>query len=280
MKHKQYNDLLEIVRANIPLHMISESGVGKSTIAEQIANDLGLEYTFIGCTKGTSEGKIIGFNSISTLKVVKTLFREAVEEGKVFCLEELTAIDPNTILILNSLDNGMIAFPDKIIRVHPNFRLIATSNPVTSEYGARDELDFSTKNRYMEVWLEKDENLSEHLSSKESMSEVSILRDLLRDNGSPKQLTMRDEIRLSKLTTIGIKDPLMRLIDTEPKELKDTIRDSLKSKQEEIKQKIKDKIEQERKDREKAEAEAEEAKLTQHDMEDLESFIKKVKEGK
>jgi len=269
MQHKQYNEIKKIVEAGVAVHLVGESGTGKSTIIKQIAKDLGLDYYYIGCTRQTSEGKFLGFNSVATLEYMPTLFRQAVEFGGLFSLEELAAIDPNTILLLNSLDNGSIAFPDKIVKVHKDFRLVATSNPPTDEYGAMNELDFSTKNRFLEVWLEKDNKLCEELSSKESMFEVEALRQVLSDNGSAKQLTMRDEIRLEKLKSLGIKNPLLKLINTESKELVSAVSNSMK----EILKAKKDEAERLRK-------EEEEAKLTQHDMTTISEYINKIKEGK
>jgi len=280
MNHKQYDEIKKIIEAGIAVHLVGPSGSGKSTIIKQVAKDLGLEYYYIGCTRQTTEGKFIGFNSVATLEYMSTLFRKAVEFGGIFSLEELNGIDPNTVLVLNSLDNGSMAFPDRIVEVHKDFRLVATSNPPSDEHGAMDELDFSTKNRFQEIWLDKDDKLCEELSSSEAMAEVEALRKLLEDNGSSKKLTMRDEMRLEKLKALGIKNPLLKLIDTESEELKSSISDKIEEGTKRVLEEQKARLQAALEEKKRLQEEAELAKLTQHDMQDLESYINKIKENK
>ncbi len=280
MKHKRFEELRDIVKAGLPLHLIGESGCGKSTLVRQIAGDLGLKFNFIMCHRAVGEGKILGFNSVTTLDYCGTLFREAVEFGHMFAFEELTAIDPNTILLINSLDNGEVPFPDKIVKVHKNFRLVATSNPVNKDYGARTELDFSTINRFHNITLEKDEKLSEHLSSQEAKEEVALLRKTLVANNSSIILTSRDEMRLATLKRLNIKNPLMELISTESKELKETIQKEIQEFKKNLEKAHKKKQEKEEKALLDILKQERFYNLTQKDMTTFESFENKVKESK
>jgi len=220
MKHFQYDYVLATVKAGLSPLLIGESGTGKSTIAKAIADDLNIPFYVITGTYQTSQAAFLGFYDVNS-NYSPTLFRKAVEFGGIFVIEELTAMDPNTILCLNSLDNGFVPFPDGVIDVHPDFHLIATANPVTVQYGARANLDFSTLNRYYTIKINYDQTLASNIASTKAIDDVTILRDFLKSYGSSITLTMRDEILYDKLLELGLDDnPLLRLIDNTSDELK------------------------------------------------------------
>ena len=267
MKHNQFQQCLDIVNLNIPLHLTGETGSGKSTIAYDIAKALNLPVSILPCTRQTSTGDLTGFNSVNAV-YVSTPFREAVEHGHVFILEELTAVDNNIILVINSLDNGVMQFKDKLIPVHPNFRLIATSNPVTEAYGARSKLDASTENRYLTVTFDEDPALVKHIASTEAVTEIAQLTELFQANGISRLLTQRDTKRLAQLKESNLfPNPLALIYDAESPEFKLTAQahfDNLanQSEAEAAKQ---------------AEDEAFQRK-SQHDMTDFNYFVHKVQQ--
>jgi len=225
-KHHQYDYVLALTKLNIPVHLIGATGTGKSTLVEQIADELDLPFSALPCTEATSMGSLLGFMTV-TNEYATTPFREAVEHGHIFVLEELTAMNKNAILAINTLDNGWIQFPDKRVNVHPNFRLLATSNPVTAEYTGRSTLDLSTKDRYQEVQMDLDSNLEQQTISAEVLAEVSLLRDYAETN-SIAAPTVRQIKRIQQITDANIHpDPIMSIYDTESKELRESITEYL-----------------------------------------------------
>ena len=265
MKHSQFNYLLQIAKSNLSLHMIGPSGSGKTTIAKQIADELNLPFNLISCTRMMSVGHLLGFNTVNGV-YSGTPFRDAVENGGVFLLDERNAADPNTLLCLNTIRNGFVAFPDKRVDVHPDFILIAASNPASSKFGARDVEDFSTTNRFYNVYVDVDPELALALSSQEAMDQVQLLRDFFLEYGHDRELTMADDILLHELMELGLDEqPISRLIDTESQDLKNAFNvylDKHQTKSAEL--------------RAKRIAEAKYAAQSQHDFDTIDEVIRKV----
>lgn len=207
MKHKKYAYILDIVKAGMPVLLEGEAGTGKSTIAMQIAEDTGTTFYSISCTKQMSVNALLGFISINGV-YIPTQFRYAFENGGIFLLDEIDAADPNVLLTLNTVENGFIAFPDGIVKKHNDFRLIATANPSNehSVYTGRSKLDFSTLDRFFCITLERDSSLELALTSEDIVDNVNHIRGLFKKNGVTKIITMRDSLRLHKLSQLGVSE--------------------------------------------------------------------------
>ena len=207
-KHKRYEEALTILqKTDLPLLLVGEAGTGKTSLAEQIAFELKQEFTVISLNKQYSKGDFIGFKSIDG-GYISTEFRKAYEHGHIILLDELDAADPNTLLCLNTIENGYVAFPDGRINAHPNTRIIATANPFTqhAQYTGRSKLDFSTLNRYHILPLDRDEDLEKNLVHPVTMTFMELVRDYFSENNIGVPITMRSALKFDKLKTI-IKNP-------------------------------------------------------------------------
>ncbi len=210
MKHTKYDYVKTCIEAGMPVRLTSEAGCGKTTMCIQVATELELDFYTVSCTKQMSVNALIGFISINGV-YIPTQLRKAFESGGLFLLDELDAADPNVLLVLNTIENGYMAFPDGVLDMHPDFRLVATTNPDDNHsiYTGRSKLDFATKDRYHTIPLLRDPLLELHLTSQEVIDEVTIARSILESNSSQRQLTMRDSIRIFKLKALGISESPM-----------------------------------------------------------------------
>jgi cobaltochelatase CobS len=137
------------------------AGCGKTTLAKQIAQALGLEFKFTGAVQ--SKYELLG-HTTATGDVVRTPFRDAFEHGTLFLWDELDGSDAKALVAFNAaIDNGVCAFPDKVIEAHENFVIVATANTwghgATAEYVGRNKLDAATLDRYVPMALDYDEQL-------------------------------------------------------------------------------------------------------------------------
>ena len=200
MKHNKFEYVKKVVETGIHVLLTGAAGTGKTTIAKQVAEAMGVPFYALSLTKQTSVNAIIGFMNVQSV-YTPTQFRQAFEHGGVFLLDELDAGDANVLLTLNTIENGYVAFPDKIVQMHENFRLIATANPQDQHniYTGRSKLDFSTMDRFFEVELERDPGLEASLTDEDTVASVELARRILRDNGSSRAVTMRDAIRVYQL---------------------------------------------------------------------------------
>lgn len=279
MHHKKYPFVKHLVSCNQPICLMGPAGTGKTTMCKQVAQDLGLEFSAIPITKQTSKGDFLGFISISG-EYIPSQFRKAVEFGHLFLLDEIDAADPNTILLLNSLENGYVGFPDKVVQVHENFRLVATANPSSehASYTGRSKLDYSTLDRFLPIQIDRDDDLETALTSQDTVDTVNVIREFLTQRGGSIQATMRDTIRIHKLIENNIteEDPFEVVIFVKEPELVAPYREHMKQAEELIKQK---RIEAERKAKEAEEKRIYEAK-SQAEVSTYSEYVDKIKKGK
>jgi len=92
--HKQFLDVIKAVTCgNIAL--VGPAGVGKTTMAMQIADAMGLNFYFNGAIN--SEYKLSGFMDAQG-RIVSTPFRKAFTEGGLYLFDEIDASMPSALL--------------------------------------------------------------------------------------------------------------------------------------------------------------------------------------
>jgi cobaltochelatase CobS len=158
---------LAVCRKNILL--VGPAGSGKTHLAAQVAQAMGLPFAFVSCTAGMSEGQLLGrllpTGSAGRFEYVRSDFIRLYEEGGVFLFDEIDAADPNTLLIVNAaLANGHVALPNRpenpLARRHPDFVAVAAANTFGTgadrQYVGRNQLDESTLDRFRIGQVEMD----------------------------------------------------------------------------------------------------------------------------
>ena len=199
-KHKQHDVIKQYLELGLYPLLIGQAGTSKSTTAMKVAEEMGKTLYALSMTRQTSLAHIVGFKSVDGT-YIPTQFRDAFENGHLFLLDELNAADPNVLLAFNTIENGFMSFPDKVVYMHPDFRLLATSNPEEDNmiYTGRSKLDFATKNRFIEVPMDLDEDLELAITDEESAMVAKVAREVLTNYGVSRQITMRDTLKYHKI---------------------------------------------------------------------------------
>lgn len=151
LRHKDFESIFKIVKAEATPLLIGPSGCGKTTISRQVATKMDLPFYYTGAVN--SAFQLRGFVDAYG-HVVKTPFREAYENGGIFLFDELDASCPAAIVSLHSaLDNGVMDAPEGIIKKHPDFHYIGAANTfgrgATLDNIGRNALDGATLDRYV-----------------------------------------------------------------------------------------------------------------------------------
>lgn len=138
--------------------LVGPSGSGKTTVAIDYAKEKGVQYILQQGHAQLTIDDLVGYTSIvkndakqsKSDLYVRSSLREAVEHGCIFIIDEIDACNPNTLLALNSLKNKKFQFPDALIDIHPDFRLIATANTLeySDVFNGRSKLDKATLARF------------------------------------------------------------------------------------------------------------------------------------
>lgn len=196
-KMEKEEEILHMI-AHGPVLLEGPVGSGKTTMAMAICEKLGLEFLSETMTRQTTLSMLMGFKTV-TGEYVPAKLRDAYENGKFYLLEELNGGDPNVLLCLNTIENGFLAFPDKVVKAHPNFRMMATMNDITNakDFGGRSVLDLSTLNRYHKIYMPQqlDSRFEPHL-----VELSKIIDKWLSSRGHTRLVTTRDLMRFSHMS--------------------------------------------------------------------------------
>lgn len=165
--HAKLADVTTDILAGEHVLMVGPAGTGKSTIAEQTAEALGLPFFAISLSPQTSSAQVIGYMQAAG-QYVRTLFREAYENGGLFHFDEFDNGHPSVLALINSaLANGHMAFPDGMVKRHDDFRVIASANTYgrgpDRQYVGRQALDAATLDRFSVETIDIDTALERQL---------------------------------------------------------------------------------------------------------------------
>jgi len=146
---------VEFARAGVSLHLTGTAGLGKTTLALRVAQELGRPVAFMAGNEWlTAEdfvGRQIGTTATTVVdKYVQSVHRtekqtrvdwrgsvmaHAMEQGHTLVLDEFTRARPEAnATLLSVLEEGVLvstdpASPIETLHAHPDFRIILTSNP-------------------------------------------------------------------------------------------------------------------------------------------------------
>lgn len=160
VRHANYPALLRCVAARVNVWLVGPAGSGKTSAAENVARDLGLKFYSKSVGPQTSESALLGYQDANG-RTVRTLLREAFEHGGVFLLDEVDAGNPGVLVVVNNLTaNGSCAFPDAVVKKHPDFVLIAGANTIGQgadrQYVGRSQIDAATLDRFANLLWDYD----------------------------------------------------------------------------------------------------------------------------
>jgi MoxR-like ATPase len=163
----QVLDLLSIYPAtNRAPYLVGPAGSGKTTIAIQAADSLGLPFFSTGAVFDKFE--LLGFQNAGGEYVKSALFK-AYTQGGVFLFDEIDASAPEAMVAFNQLvANGVYTFPDgELHHKHDDFLPMAAANTIgngaTRRYAARVPLDGATLDRFNQLEITYDAALEKRL---------------------------------------------------------------------------------------------------------------------
>jgi len=204
LHHKNYEYIKTLIKHGETVILEGEAGSGKTTLLMQIAKALKTTFYSITGTQQTSVANLLGFIAVNGT-YISTQLRQAYEFGGLYLMDEYDAFNPNTILALNSIENGFLAFPDKVVYAHKDFILCATCNPSNQHaaFTGRSKQDAAALDRFLNVPLDRDPSLELGLTSKRATAYANKMRTLLKDTGvRTRVISMRDVMRFNRLDTL------------------------------------------------------------------------------
>jgi MoxR-like ATPase len=165
--HPLFERVCKAVSVGVNPLVFGPAGSGKTTLAEQVSEALGLTFYFSGAVLKKHE--LFGYTDANG-RLVRTAFREAFEHGGLFLFDEVDASSASVLVTLNAaLANRKCDFPDGLVKAHKDFRIIAAANTngngATREYCGRNQLDGASLDRFVPFTCDYDNALTERIVS-------------------------------------------------------------------------------------------------------------------
>lgn len=162
--HRQLTQAIAWVNADVPLWFWGEAGGGKTTMANQIAEALGIKPYVIAMHEDITVGKLMGYRNLANGEYVPGLLYEPYKNGGLGALDEIDVSAPAIACANSLIANKTFMFPNgETVERHPLFRVVAFANTkgtgAVAGYTARNRLDAATLDRFAIVKLEYDEGL-------------------------------------------------------------------------------------------------------------------------
>jgi len=166
--HKQTDEILFWIGQRKHVYLWGQPGGGKTTVARHVADGLQRTFGYMMLNQMTSPPAILGFTGADAKTYKSTVFREMYGIQSLLCIDELDNCNPNTLTTINGpIENGECQFPDGLLKMHPEFQIIATGNTAgrggNIMHAGRQSLDAATLARFICIEFTYDLDLEERM---------------------------------------------------------------------------------------------------------------------
>jgi len=222
------------LKSGLPVHFCGPAGVGKTSLALRIAKNLDRPYSFLFGNNDFNTSDLIGGNygyrrrktvdnfihNVYTVEEdfqLKWLDRQLVKacrEGHTLIYDEFSRTRPTVNnIFLSILEEGILFLPSfeletQYVKVHPEFRLIFTSNP--NDYAGIHQTQNALEDRMVTIWLTEMDHETEvaitvnnsGLDEKTAFKVVSLVREY-RTGLVSSSCSVRSSIKIAKSLSKG-----------------------------------------------------------------------------
>ena len=213
--HRDFDRIVSMVMDGESVYLCGPAGTGKSYLAKQVANALGLDYWYTNSV--TDDVQLKGFIDANG-NYHETQFYKAFTSGGVFLLDELDASVPETLVLLNNaLANGYFDFPVGRTNAHPDFHAVAAGNTfgtgADNTYTGRYCLDAASMDRFALISIDYDREIELSVANgdKELVNFADDFRKAVNKCGTQCLCTYRAIKRLAKFAAYMDKTDALRI---------------------------------------------------------------------
>lgn len=214
--HKMFPKVLAAVQRGCNVYLPGPPGTGKSHMAEQVAEALGIPFNVDSFSPMSTESKLLGFRNAHGEPVQTGFERVYAETGGVELFDEMDNANGAVLAVMNGgLANGQLGFASGVRKRHKDFVAIATANTLgtgpTAEFAGRQKIDPATLNRFVKIYIDTDEAMEDHIihsmiGDDQGAKWLKLVRQVRRavaDLRIKHFVTMRDSINGARLVAPG-----------------------------------------------------------------------------
>lgn len=164
-RHAMFPRVLAMLQKGIWPYLVGHAGTGKTTLAKQLAEALGVPFYCQSSVENASD--LLGFLDMRG-NATPTPFKECFINGGLFLLDEMDNSDSAALTAFNAaIANLMAMFPDGMQNGHNNLYFIGAGN--TNGDGScmiynRAKLDFATRDRFRFLKVDYDPAIEMEMS--------------------------------------------------------------------------------------------------------------------
>ena len=211
--HEAFDDILAILAQRENVYLIGPAGSGKTTIAEQCAKALALQFYCYGAIKYDHD--VVGYVKPDG-SYSQTNFYKAFKHGGLVLMDEMDASSNNALLALNAaLANDFASFPlgndgeGGMVKRHPDFVAIASANTfghgASAQYVGRNPMDMATLDRFCNVTMGYDESLERAITGNDAWVDyVQAVRHAVAHHKMRYVVSPRASVKGAKLLAAGM----------------------------------------------------------------------------
>lgn len=210
-KHHALPDIIQFLTTAKQALIVGPTGSGKSTIALNAAQALGVKFGAISCNDEISKSEFIGYRDIDG-NYITPEFLSMYENGGVFLIDEYDSMPASVAVVLNAAFDrtNRLSVPTRIekpvAKKHKDFYCILAGNTWgggSLEYSARDIQDRAFLDRFkaFKVEVDYDQKLERAIAGKDYDFFMSIRSGLKKAgiNDTFSTRNIHDGIVLMKL---------------------------------------------------------------------------------
>lgn len=207
LRHKAFEDILTCLAVRENVYLVGGAGGGKTYIASQAAEALGLPFYSTGAVGMAYQ--LQGFINAQGDYMATDLYR-AYTGGGVFLFDEMDSSSAQALLAFNAIAaNDLAAFPCGTVKRHPDFVIVAAANTfgngADAQYVGRSQLDAATLDRFAFIVMDYDEALELAISPCEEWTRyVQAVRAKVSEHKMRHVVSPRASIRGGKLILQGM----------------------------------------------------------------------------
>jgi DNA polymerase III delta prime subunit len=202
-------DVVKLVASGENVCLVGPAGCGKTQLAFQVAESLGLEFYTINFTSGASESWLLGRHTPTGY--VPASLTIATKKRALFFADEMDAADPNVTICINTmLDAGVLYNPinGETIKLHPEFRFLAAANTALrgadAVYSGRNRQDGAFRDRFVLFGIDYVDTIDSHVCPEEDLRKIfQKARKKLKEANSSEFLSSRALRKAYTMTRIG-----------------------------------------------------------------------------